>query len=243
MRITTSMVQRNVLSDLNTLSEKLAKTQSKASSGKEITRPSRRPVQHRARDGPAPEPRRQRAVPAQHRTTRWAGRTRPRPRSTRSPTTSTARRRCCCRAPPTRPTPTRATRSPTRSTRSSRVSRRRANASYGDATCCPAPRPTRAVQARRRRHLPGRRGRPGPDGPGRVREIGPGVTMSINSVGREILGDGRANPTDGKLLNVAARHLRAPEGQRHRRAARRRHRPAQDASSTRAQGPRRATAR
>ena len=34
MRITTSMVQRNVLADLNTLSEKLAKTQSKASSGK-----------------------------------------------------------------------------------------------------------------------------------------------------------------------------------------------------------------
>src|SRR3954465_3386910 len=40
MRITTSMVQRNVLSDLNKLSEHLAKTQSKASSGKEITRPS-----------------------------------------------------------------------------------------------------------------------------------------------------------------------------------------------------------
>src|SRR4051794_37043454 len=40
MRITTSMVQRNVLADLNNLSSKLAKTQSKASSGKEITRPS-----------------------------------------------------------------------------------------------------------------------------------------------------------------------------------------------------------
>ena len=40
MRITTSMIQRNVLSDLNSLSEKMARTQSKASSGKEITRPS-----------------------------------------------------------------------------------------------------------------------------------------------------------------------------------------------------------
>ena len=40
MRITTSMVQRNVLSDLNMLSEKLARTQGKASSGKEISRPS-----------------------------------------------------------------------------------------------------------------------------------------------------------------------------------------------------------
>ena len=31
--------------------------------------------------------------------------------------------------------------------------------------------------------------------PGVVREIGPGVTMSINSVGREILGDGRPPTT------------------------------------------------
>jgi flagellar hook-associated protein 3 FlgL len=39
-RITTSMVQRNMLSDLNSLSGKLARTQAKAASGKEITRPS-----------------------------------------------------------------------------------------------------------------------------------------------------------------------------------------------------------
>ena len=39
MRITTSMVQRNVLADLNTLQSQLAKTQSKAASNKEITRP------------------------------------------------------------------------------------------------------------------------------------------------------------------------------------------------------------
>jgi flagellar hook-associated protein 3 FlgL len=40
MRITTSMVQRNVLSDLSSLQSQLAKTQSKAASQKEITRPS-----------------------------------------------------------------------------------------------------------------------------------------------------------------------------------------------------------
>lgn len=40
MRITTSMVQRNVLADLNSLSSQLARTQAKASSGKEITRAS-----------------------------------------------------------------------------------------------------------------------------------------------------------------------------------------------------------
>ena len=48
-----------------------------------------------------------------------------------------------------------------------------------------------------------------------VREIGPGVTMSINTVAREILGDGRAAPADGKLLNTLrdiADHLRANDG-------------------------------
>src|SRR5262249_5402015 len=54
-----------------------------------------------------------------------------------------------------------------------------------------------------------------PTVPGVIREIGPGVTISINSVGREILGDGRANPTDGKLLNVLrdiAEHLPSNDG-------------------------------
>jgi flagellar hook-associated protein 3 FlgL len=40
MRITTSMVQRNVLADLNSISAKLARSQQKASSNKEISRPS-----------------------------------------------------------------------------------------------------------------------------------------------------------------------------------------------------------
>ena len=39
-RITTSMVQRNVLADLNAVSAKLTKSQMKAASGKEISRPS-----------------------------------------------------------------------------------------------------------------------------------------------------------------------------------------------------------
>ena len=39
-RTTTGMVQRNVLSDLNNVYSKLAKTQARASSGKQITRPS-----------------------------------------------------------------------------------------------------------------------------------------------------------------------------------------------------------
>jgi flagellar hook-associated protein 3 FlgL len=40
MRITTSMVQRNVLSDLNSISEKLTRSQLKAASNKEISKPS-----------------------------------------------------------------------------------------------------------------------------------------------------------------------------------------------------------
>jgi len=40
MRITTSMVQRNVLADLNNITAKLTRSQQKASSNKEISRPS-----------------------------------------------------------------------------------------------------------------------------------------------------------------------------------------------------------
>ena len=49
---------------------------------------------------------------------------------------------------------------------------------------------------------------------GIVREIGPGVTMTINTIGRELLGDGQA-ATDDKLLHTlrdAVVHLRAGDG-------------------------------
>jgi flagellar hook-associated protein 3 FlgL len=49
---------------------------------------------------------------------------------------------------------------------------------------------------------------------GIVREIGPGVTMTINTVGRDVLGDGQS-AADGKLLNVlrdAVDHLKAGDG-------------------------------
>jgi len=53
-----------------------------------------------------------------------------------------------------------------------------------------------------------------PTMPGIVREIGPGVSMQINTVGRDVLGDGQS-AGDGKLLNVlrdAIGHLRAGDG-------------------------------
>ena len=49
---------------------------------------------------------------------------------------------------------------------------------------------------------------------GIVREIGPGVTMTINSIGRDVLGDGQA-AGDDKLLHVlrdAVDHLNAADG-------------------------------
>jgi flagellar hook-associated protein 3 FlgL len=53
-----------------------------------------------------------------------------------------------------------------------------------------------------------------PGVPGVVREIGPGVTLSLNIVGTEILGQGQG-AADNKLLDVmrdAADHLRAGDG-------------------------------
>jgi flagellar hook-associated protein 3 FlgL len=50
--------------------------------------------------------------------------------------------------------------------------------------------------------------------PGVLREIGPGVTMPVNTVGREFLGDGQA-AGDGKLLNTLrdiVDHLNADDG-------------------------------
>jgi flagellar hook-associated protein 3 FlgL len=50
--------------------------------------------------------------------------------------------------------------------------------------------------------------------PGIVREIGPGVTMTINIVGHEVLGRGQAAGDDGLLhvLRDAVDHLRAGDG-------------------------------
>ena len=77
MRITTSMVQRNVLADLNNISAKLTQDADEVGLGQGDHPPVRRPVRHRAGDGAAPEPERQPAAPAQRRgRDRLAGRDR-----------------------------------------------------------------------------------------------------------------------------------------------------------------------
>ena len=93
MRITTSMVQRNVLADLNGISSKLTRTQMKAASGKEISRPSDDPFATVAGDGAAPEPEPPTASTSATSRTPWAGRTRPSRRSWTSPSRSRTRRR------------------------------------------------------------------------------------------------------------------------------------------------------
>ena len=196
--------------------------------------PVGRSVQHRARDGPARDASAPTTSTSATSTTRRAGRTRPSPRWTRSPSTSTAPTTCCCRAPRTPPTRARATRSPPRSTRSSRASRRPRTpataTSYlmsGTATSTSRPTssatttPTRATTAAWT-----------PTVPGVVREIGPGVTMSINSVGARDPRRRPRQPDRRQAAQRAARHLRPPEGQRRRRAARRRHHRACRTAST-----------
>ena len=107
MRITTSMVQRNVLADLNTLSSKLAETQAKAASGKEITRPSDDPFGTGRGDGPALRRWAPTSSTSATSRTRRAGRTRPSPRWTRSRGYVNRAHDLLDRGrPPTPPTPT-----------------------------------------------------------------------------------------------------------------------------------------
>jgi len=215
MRITTSMVQRNVLSDLNSLSEKLAKTQSKASSGKEITRPSDNPYQTARALGlrqalSANDQYQSNISDAQG----WQDAT----ESSLSSITDFVNRAQSLLLEG-------ATDSSDQGARNSVADeidqiiqglKETANASYGDrylmsgTATSTAPYKLGDDDA-----YQGDEAGLDPTVAGVVREIGPGVTISINSVAREILGDGRANPTDGKLLNTLrdiSEHLRANDG-------------------------------
>jgi flagellar hook-associated protein 3 FlgL len=215
MRITTSMVQRNVLSDLNSLSEKLAKTQSKASSGKEITRPSDNPYQAARALGL----RQNLAANEQYQSNisdarGWQDAT----ESALGSITDFVNRAQSLLLEG-------ATDSSDVGARNSVADeidqiiqglKETSNASFGDrflmsgTATSTAPYKLGDDDA-----YQGDEAGLDPTVAGVVREIGPGVTISINSVAREILGDGRANPTDGKLLNTLrdiSEHLRANDG-------------------------------
>ncbi len=199
MRITTSMIQRNVLSDLNSLSEKMARTQSKASSGREITRPSDDPFNTARAMGL------RQTMDANNQYSRniddamgWQDAT----ESALGSMNDLVRRAQDLLLQGA----TDSTDADSRRMLAGEVDqiiqglKETANASYGDsylmsgtATGVP-PYKLGADDT-----YQGDQAGLDPTIPGVVREIGPGVTMTINTVGRELLGDGGS---DGKLLSV-----------------------------------------
>jgi flagellar hook-associated protein 3 FlgL len=210
-RITTSMVQRNVLADLNAVSAKLTRSQMKAASGKEISKPSDDPF-HAAqamslRGSLAGVQQYQRNVQdAQS----WAEITED---SLDDITQNTSRARDLLVQG--------GTDSIDQTGRNSIASeldqlieaiKQGASKSYrGSYVLAGSATGTRPYDSGADDTYKGDQGGLNPAVAGIVREIGPGVTMTINTVGSDILGNGQA-AGDGKLLNVlrdAADHLRA----------------------------------
>jgi flagellar hook-associated protein 3 FlgL len=215
MRITTGMIQRNILSDLNGLSEKLARTQNKASSGKEIARASDNPY------GAAKAIGLRQTLAANEQFTRniedaqgWQDAT----ESALDSITAYVNRAHDLLVRGANDTADDTSREAIAAEIDQIIQgiKESANSTYGDkylmsgTATSVAPYLLGADDA-----YQGDEGGLDPAIPGVIREIGPGVTMSINTVAREILGDGRAAPADGKLLNAlrdVADHLRANDG-------------------------------
>jgi len=215
MRVTTAMIQRNVLADLNGLNERLARTQSKASSGKEITRPSDDPFNTARAMGL------RQSLEANDQYVRniqdaqgWQQAT----ETALDSITGYINRAHDLLIQGSTDTVDQTSRNAIAAEIDQIIQgvKESANATYGDkyllsgTATSVAPYKIGADDA-----YQGDEGGLDPAIPGVVREIGPGVTMSINSVARELLGDGRAAPADGKLLNSLrdiADHLRANDG-------------------------------
>ena len=209
MRITTSMVQRNVLADLNTLSEQARRDAEPGVLGQGDHPPERRPLRHGARAGAARRARRPTSsTSATSGRPGLAGRHRVLA-ATRSPSTSTARASSLLQGVDRlrRPDLARRGRQGDRPDHPGHQGGRRTPPT-ATATSSPAPRP-RPRRTSSATTTPTRAtGRPRPDVPG-VREIGPGVTMPSTPSADELLGDGRA--TDRRqAARLAARHLRPP---------------------------------
>jgi flagellar hook-associated protein 3 FlgL len=215
MRITTSMVQRNVLSDLNTLQSQLAKTQSKAASQREITRPSDDPYKAAQAMGMRA------SIGANEQYVRniqdaqgWQDST----ESSLDSITQYVNRAHDLVVQGATDT----TDGTARASLAAEIDqiiqgvKETANGNYGGKYVMSGTATSVApYKLGDDDTYQGDLGGLDPAVPGIVREIGPGVTMTINSVGVEILGDGRTNPTDGKLLNALrdiSDHLKANDG-------------------------------
>jgi flagellar hook-associated protein 3 FlgL len=213
-RITTSMIQRNVLADLNSVSAKLTRSQLKASSGKEITRPSDDPFhasqamslrqslggtrqyQRNVQDGQG-----------------WADET----ESALSDITANINRARDLivegGTDTTDPSSRRAI--ATELTQIIEAVKQAAGKSYrGSYVFSGAETSTRPYEPGADDSYHGDDAGLDPTVPGIVREIGPGITVTLNTVGRDVLGEGQA-AGDDKLLDVlrdAVDHLNANDG-------------------------------
>jgi flagellar hook-associated protein 3 FlgL len=213
-RITTSMVQRNILADLNAISAKLTKSQMKAASNKEIGRPSDDPFNtSRAmalRQNINATKQYQRNVED---AIGWMDAT----EQALDKITITAReaRDLLVQA---------GTDSTDQTSRESIAAeleqmiesiKQNASATYrGSYLFAGGETDVRPYDPGADDTYHGDEGGLNPAVPGIAREIGPGVTLNINTVGREILGDGQAAADDGLLhvLRDAVDHLRAGDG-------------------------------
>jgi flagellar hook-associated protein 3 FlgL len=215
-RITAGMVQRSILADLNTINDKLARTQAKAASGKEITKPSDDPF-GAAR---AMALRQEQSANAQHQRNVQDARG-------WQDTTETALSSMTDAIQRARDLVTQgATDSADQSSRDAIASeleqllagiKQDANATYngsyvfgGTKTDSPPYADADdAYHGDRAGAVPALAGDPAT---GIVRQIGPGVSVSINVVGSDILGNGSG---DGKLISVlrdTITHLKSGDG-------------------------------
>jgi flagellar hook-associated protein 3 FlgL len=220
MRITTSMVQRNILADLNNISSKLTRTQMKAASNKEIMRPSDDPFG----TSQAMQLRQALSANRQHQANvedaiGWQDATE---QALIDVTESVERARNLIVQG--------GTGSSDQTSREAIASeleqiiegiKQSANTNYrgsflfsGTETSSRPYMPTSNPYVPADDAYQGDEAGWNPAIPGIIREIGPNVQMTINVVGREFLGDGQG-AGDDKLLHVlrdAVDHLRAGDG-------------------------------
>jgi len=213
-RITTSMVQRNVLADLNSVSGKLTRLQMKSASGKEISRPSDDPF-HASQ---AMALRQSLEATRQHQRNvqdaqGWADMT----EDALDDITSNASlaRDLLVQASTDSADPTSRKSIAAEMEQLIEAIKQGASKSYrGSYVLSGAETTSRPYAGGADDTYHGDEAGFDPTLPGIVREIGPGVTMTINTVGRDVLGDGQT-ANDNKLLHVlrdAVDHLNAGDG-------------------------------
>jgi flagellar hook-associated protein 3 FlgL len=213
-RITTSMVQRNVLADLNAVSEKLTRMQMKSASGKEITRPSDDPF-HASQ---AMAMRQSLEATRQHQRNvqdaqGWADMTEDALDDITS-NVSLARDLLVQASSDTADPTSRKSIAAEMEQLIEAIKQGAAKSYRGSYVLAGTETSVRPYAAGADDTYHGDEGGFDPAIAGIVREIGPGVTMTINTVGRDVLGDGQT-ASDNKLLHVlrdAVDHLNAGDG-------------------------------